>query len=459
MIINKIKEVLTIKLGIDKAIGFTVIARFIQGVGGFVSLFLIAAYLTSEEQGFYYTFGSILAIQVFFELGFNGIITQYAAHETAHIQSYDSTEVEQEKIAQSRLSSLLHFCIKWFSILALGLFVILMIVGNMFFKKYGHGINVDWKIPWIILVGNTSFSFILSLILSFLEGLGFVKDIAKLRLIQQTVNMGILWLLLIAGGKLYSAPIAGFSSLFIVFFILFFSKFKTLLKKIWKLLSQWKINYKKEIFPYQWKIALSWISGYFIFQLFNPVLFATDGAVVAGQMGMTLAVLNGIQNLSISWMTTKVPLYSRLIALKDYSQLDKIFNKTFKQLLLINAIGLVIMLLGIYILRSYNITVHSMNLGERFLDYIPMLLMMGALFLNQFIFSWATYLRCHKQEPMLWQSVTIGILCMLSTIILGKLFGVMGITTGYFIITIISFVWAYKIFINKKSNWHTINVI
>jgi O-antigen/teichoic acid export membrane protein len=267
--------------------------------------------------------------------------------------------------------------------------------------------------------------------------------------------MGILWLLLIAGGKLYSAPIAGFSSLFIVFFILFFSKFKTLLKKIWKLLSQWKINYKKEIFPYQWKIALSWISGYFIFQLFNPVLFATDGAVVAGQMGMTLAVLNGIQNLSISWMTTKVPLYSRLIALKDYSQLDKIFNKTFKQLLLINAIGLMIMLLGIYILRSYNITVHSMNLGERFLDYIPMLLMMGALFLNQFIFSWATYLRCHKQEPMLWQSVTIGILCMLSTIIFGKLFGVKGITTGYFIITILSFIWAYKIFQKKKKKWHS----
>ena len=218
----RLKYILSSKLGIDKAIGFTVIARFIQGVGGFVSLFLIAAYLTSEEQGFYYTFGSILAIQIFFELGFNGIITQYAAHETAHIHSYDSTEVEQEKIAQSRLSSLLHFCIKWFSILALGLFVILMVVGNMFFKKYGHGINVNWEIPWIILVGNTSFSFILSPILSFLEGLGFEKDIAKLRLIQQTVNMGILWLLLIAGGELYSAPIAGFSSLFIVFLFCFF---------------------------------------------------------------------------------------------------------------------------------------------------------------------------------------------------------------------------------------------
>jgi len=77
----RLKYILSSKLGIDKAIGFTVVARFIQGVGGFVSLFLIAAYLTSEEQGFYYTFGSILAIQIFFELGLGGIINQYTAHE------------------------------------------------------------------------------------------------------------------------------------------------------------------------------------------------------------------------------------------------------------------------------------------------------------------------------------------------------------------------------------------
>ena len=43
------------------------------------------------------------------------------------------------------------------------------------------------------------------------------------------------------------------------------------------------ISYMKEIFPNQWKIALSWVSGYFIFHFFNPVLFA-EGPVVAGQM-------------------------------------------------------------------------------------------------------------------------------------------------------------------------------
>lgn len=68
-----------------------------------------------------------------------------------------------------------------------------------------------------------------------------------------------------------------------------------------------KVNYFNEIFPYQWRIALSWISGYFIFQLFNPVLFATEGAIVAGQMGMILHALIQYNLISLSWWKHKNP--------------------------------------------------------------------------------------------------------------------------------------------------------
>src|ERR1035437_9872245 len=108
----------------------------------------------------------------------------------------------------------------------------------------------------------------------------------------------------------------GFGSFIGGFFFLLIiaSKYNKILINIWKTVIVEKVHYRAEIFPYQWKIALSWISGYFIFQLFNPVLFATEGAVVAGQMGMTLAALNGVQSLSMAWITTKVPLFSGLIA-------------------------------------------------------------------------------------------------------------------------------------------------
>ena len=95
-----------------------------------------------------------------------------------------------------------------------------------------------------------------------------------------------------------------------------------------------------------------------------------------------------------------------------------------------------------------------MDLGSRFLPYLPMFLMMIPLFINQFVSSWATYLRCHKQEPFLINSISAGIACCLSTLLLGKWFGVLGVTGGYCFITIALMPWGYWIYKTKKNEWH-----
>ena len=58
------------KIGMDKAIAYTSGNGVIGAVIGVFSVVLYATCLTKEEQGYYYTFGSVLAIQGFFELGF-----------------------------------------------------------------------------------------------------------------------------------------------------------------------------------------------------------------------------------------------------------------------------------------------------------------------------------------------------------------------------------------------------
>lgn len=443
------------KLGIDKAIFFTSLARIIQAGGGVVSVLFVAKFLTGVEQGFYYTFGSIVAIQIFFELGLNGIITQYVAHEVSHLKWEDEIKLSGENKYISRLSSLLHFSVKWYVFFAFLLLVTLIAVGFTFFAKYGaDSETVVWKLPWILLTISTTLSLLIAPVLAFVEGLGKVKEIAKIRLYQQIIGLLFVWGGLCLGLKLYIPGINGIVGIVIVLIFFLSSDFTKILSTIWKISIVEKVDYKKEIFPYQWKIALSWISGYFIFQLFNPVLFATEGAIVAGQMGMTLAALNGIQALSLSWMTTKIPLYSGLIAQKKYDLLDLIFNKTLKQSISINGLALVLMFLMIFLIRHFNIIIGGLDLGSRFLDSLPMILMMVPLFINQFVSSWATYLRCHKQEPFLYISIVIGLLCSLSTILLGKYMGVIGVTGGYCLITTCSLPWAYYIFKIKKEEWH-----
>ena len=446
---------ITQKLGVDKAIFFTLLSRGLQISTALFTVFFIAKNLSPEEQGFYYTFGSIVALQVFFELGLTSIITQFVAHEASHLKLNSEFKMEGEALYRSRLSSLLKFCTKWYLIIAFLVFVALGTLGSIFFTKYSvEHKDIEWFLPWILLAIGTAFNLLLSPITAFLEGLGKVKEVAQLRFVQQIIHPIVVWGGLSIGGKLFVSGADAFIRVFVVAIILIKSPFFKILKNIWMDSGIEKVLYMKEIFPYQWRIALSWVSGYFIFQLFNPVLFATEGAKVAGQMGMTLTALNGVQSLTQSWINTKVPKMSGLIAQKDYKNLDSLFAKTMKQMLLIGTLAILCFVTVIYLIQSQGITFLGMDIGNRFLPIIPLSLMAWSSWTMVPISPWATYLRCHKKEPLLLNSVVMGILCCLSTVTLGYKYGLYGITIGFAALRIISLSWIYHTYKTKKREWH-----
>ena len=153
-------------------------------------------------------------------------------------------------------------------------------------------------------------------------------------------------------------------------------------------------------------------------------------------------------------MSTKIPLYSKLIALKDYVQLDILFNKTLWQMVLMSSLMIASLFIVVWLLNVTQFTLKGNILANRFLSYIPMILMVIPSFLQQFTSSWATYLRCHKKEPFLLNSICGGIAVSLSTFILGNLYGLYGITIGYCVIQVLFFPWGYHLYKSNKIKWH-----
>ena len=447
------KTLITQKIGIDKAIAYTSASRVIQGFTGVVSVFFITTFLTGVEQGFYYTFGSILALQVFFELGLTGIMTQYVAHEASHLRLNEDKEYVGEERYRSRLASLLHFCVKWYGILAIIIFIFLLFAGNIYFNKYGdsQGECVEWRGAWLLISVATSLNFLYSPLTSILNGLNFVKDTSKIGFWQQILVPTCTWIGLATGFKLYVTGIGYLITALIWFIYVYKSELYRVLLNMWRVRITERVSYLKEIFPYQWRIALSWVSGYFIFQLFNPVLFATEGAVVAGQMGMTMHALNALMALTQSWINTKVPRLSALIAQKSYNALDSLFNTTMRQMLAIGSFLMFFFIVVVFALQ--NIELLS-KFGARFLPMFPLIMMCWACWTMFPINCWATYLRCHKREPLLTNSVVVAILCCVSTLWGGKLFGLYGIVIGFSVLRLVSLTWVYSIFKKKKHEWH-----
>ena len=444
------------KIGMDKAIAYSSGARIVQGVTGVLSIFFIASFLSGVEQGFYFTFGSILALQVFFELGLTGIMTQYVAHEVSHLTLNDDGNYSGKELYKSRLASLIRFCIKWYLVLAIIVFVFLLIVGYLFFEEYGkeHSGIVYWKIPWLLICIGTAIKLFQSPLSSIFMGLGMVKEMSKISLYQQITIPLVTWIGLFLGAKLYVVGISYILSCFVWQLYVQKSGLMNILMNLLKVQIDERVSYVKEIFPYQWRIALSWVSGYFIFQLFNPVLFATEGAVVAGQMGMTLSALNAIQAFSMSWLNTKVPIYSHLIALKEYCKLDVLFRKTLNQMAFVCLFLLILMLLFLWLFDFLNLRIKGELVIKRFLPYLAMIIMMVPVLIQQFVSSWATYLRCHKKEPFLANSIVAAVLVCSSTLVLGNIYGLYGIVIGYCIIQILLLPWSYWIYNTKKTEWH-----
>lgn len=441
-------------LGVDKAIAYSVMTRVVGLVTGPLKMVCILGYLSNAEQGFYYTFGSIMALQVFFELGFTTCVTQYAAAEAAHLR-YNGREFEGDATHLSRLASLLRFCLKWYSVLAVVVFVAIGGAGFVYFGVFGtEHADVTWRGPWLLLCVSMVVGLLQSPISSFLAGLGYIKEMSRLGFIQNCILPFLFCGMLVGDFGLW---VCGVSSLLSQAY--FFASIRH--ARLWQTVTcllrvrvTERLSYMKEIFPFQWRIALSWVSGYFIFQLANPVLFAECGAEVAGQYGMTLQLLSVIGNFTMAWITTKVPAMSGLIALGKYVELDYLFNTTQRQMVILRVPMYAAFTLAVALLPCLDITFRGSLLQDRLLPLLPTIALVIPNLLQTYIFTWAAYLRCHNKEPYLVNSVVSGVLNMAGTLTFGHLFGLYGVVLSYCSLEVLLFPWGWWIFKTKKREWH-----
>src|SRR3984957_2733009 len=335
----RIRHWLRTVLGLDRAVGFTVLARFWGSAAGLVTVLLIARFLSPGEQGYYYTFGSLVAMQMIFELGFSYVILQLASHERAGLSISADYEITGDPIAHARLASVIQKSVRWYSVAAVLMAATLVPVGFHFFAAHQHtGPVVLWRLPWCFAVFMAALNFQVDPILSFLEGCGYVPEVARLRFMQSVTGSLLAWCALATHHGLF-APSMMLFGMASTAFVWLARKNKLLLGLLRYPTGSDRIQWTKEVWPFQWRIAVSWFCGYFIFWLFNPVLFAYRGPVAAGQMGMSLSLINAIQNIAISWVSTKSAPFGTLIARKEYGQLDQTFFQALRQAFAVSLAG------------------------------------------------------------------------------------------------------------------------
>lgn len=438
-------------LGLDRAVTFTVLARGWVSASGLVTVALIARFLTSAEQGYYYTYASLIALQLVFELGFSQVVMQLASHERAHLSIEADGAVKGDPLAHARLASVLKISTRWYAAGALCFGLILIPSGFYFFGSHQHlGTVVAWKAPWTAAALMAVFAFQLDPLYSFFEGCGFVPQIAHMRWVQAVAGSLLGWAALITRHGLY-APAMVLAGQVVVGFVWMSMKRGLLFHLLGHKTIGREVSWRREIWPFQWRIAISWISGYFVYQTFNPFLFAYKGPVAAGQMGMSLSFANALMVTAMAWISTKAAPFGMLIAQKRYLELDSLFFKALKQSVFLGT-------LGVAVVWSATTCLHYSHsrYAHKILDPLPFALLLMAGILNHAFASLATYLRAHKQEKFFALSFLMAIAVLLSNYFFARRSGALGMVAAYFVIIALMGVGVGALIFRKyRRLWHS----
>lgn len=396
LIINKM-------IGIDFHTAFTLMYRIWAIFAGGVTIVLTPVFMTPMQQGYFYTFMSVIGLQIFFELGLNHVLIQMSSQAGANLRKDASNSVGESEYWKCRIASLVFIAKSWYSFMAILFFFVLAIGGYRFFNGSWSFSESQWLAVWPLLVFVVSINLALSPHLAICEGLGEVGQVSKLRLIQSIFGNALLWMLLVCGVGLWAILAVPISNI--------------LGTGLWvykrKLIGSLNLSrrneldvknarfgtYLKLIYPLQWRVAISWASAYFVYNFITPVVFAKQGAIEAGKIGLALSVFNSLSTLGMSWVSAKIPEFGAHIARNQRMQLNNLFAQVVPRALGVTSFLSIIFLIVVSIGDIQNI-----GIIDRLPKITVLLILSLATILNLFVFSMSAYMRAHREEPMLINS-------------------------------------------------------
>lgn len=403
---NQLSKIFNL-IGIDRAIFFVILHRSWGVISGVVTLFLIGILLSPIEQGYYYTFASIMSIQIIFELGFGTVLTQFSSCEMSKL-SVRNDKLIGDANSLSRLLSLVRITNKWSLVASILTIVIITPIGLYFFSHEDNILSssIYWQYPWLFLVLFSGISIFITPLIAIADGCGFITKTSRMRFIQSIVSSVIVWFCLITDNGLFATAAMPLGQLIVGLFWIRKYLF-TILKQAYcidNLIVNQTVSWRKEIFPMQWRVGASWISGYFIFQLFNPIAFKYYGAEFAGKLGMSITTINLLMILALAWITTKMPEFGRLVAISDWRELNNRFKIAFKQSLSCLVILIVFTSFMLYVLNFFGV-----ELIQRFLPTHLFVLLGVATIGNHVVACQANFIRIRKVEIHLSNAIITAI--------------------------------------------------
>lgn len=386
---------------LSSSVKYSIFSQCLRIVSGPISLLFLSTYFSSEQLGFYYSFFSIQATSQLIEAGLGFVIMQSVARKMGRLRFRNGTLLGRKE-DRLPIYQYFFFLIFWQLCVAFVFFLVAGVTSVYIFSGYEG--TVEWKFPLLLLVIATAVNLCISGLGAMIEGFQRPEIFYKHGLFSSAVSTSTFLLCISAGFDLYSAGVSQLVSSFVLFFLngryLFKFLSRTYFYRSNKSILSFLILVRtfSEIRPYFSKISLTWILGYFYWNGLNLVAFKYGGAVFAGQVGFTLAIVKAIGSVSESFVITKRGLFAKLIGEQKADEARRLFEKA-------NFITLILFCCGVLIIAA-GYRYAPLNIIEKIFDFYNTILFALGYLCIVLITNMALFVRCHHVEPFVIFSAT-----------------------------------------------------
>ncbi|MDX1971651.1 MAG: hypothetical protein SFY68_03870 [Candidatus Sumerlaeia bacterium] len=381
--------------GINEAILYVLIGRGWSILSAVLTIKIVLLCLTPELQGFYYMINNLIQAQLFLELGVGTVIMHMASAEFARLR-WNGELLEGDQESKSRLASLIRQTLTFYGAITLLFMVIIGIIGIMLMSKSGVE-AVAWLIPWMLIVFGNGVKLAMTPILLVMAGAGRINIVSRYQTFAQIISLLFMWAALLADWGLYSLVFLSLGNVVILQWGVV-RYFWRCLVDLWKTPPLKKISWMKEIWPFQSRSGINTIGDWLLLQLITPLIFANQGAVEAGRLGMTLSMVLVFTSIGGLWMQTRSVEFSKMLSLGKSRETFAYYASIQRKTLPVVIGGMVCLVVGIELLGLMPFA-WMREIQHRVLDsYEATLLCLFALG-NYLYNNTRIYLRSYRREP------------------------------------------------------------
>lgn len=381
--------------------------------GGILTLPIALRTLSQDELGLYYTFVGISSLALLLDFGFAASIIRNASYAVGGAKSFKSKGVPEldeaggvnwDLLDQLRVASQ-----RWYLLVSIVLAVLLFAGGGCFIYRQLESAQLghSYLFCWFLFATAATVGFATSYWQDLLMGIGQVAASARIGMITQAVNLGLLVALLLAGWGLWSYAASSLVSIAVgrVFCIVEYRR--RVEKPKQETTKDSSMEILKALWPMAWRQGVVALGAYLIVRGNTLVCSETLGLSETGKYGLTLNILTIIFQVVSTPLMMAWPTIGNLRVKNDVTSIRKIF--------FLRAYGgLFVAIIGLLVIAAYGSTMLTwIGAKTTLIPLWPFLIFALVMWLETHHSMYAGLVLSENQNPFIAQAIISGVLIFL----------------------------------------------